>query len=335
MMSYWRTLSSEPVKLLDSIIEHSKISSEFASLLDSVAQKFEALEDELTAVTEERDNAIASLDQSEDEIIQLEDQVGELSDRVVELEDKLENLEDGVGRMQTVIDNQQTVGDIKPPMSIDLAKYVGKNCYVEMSNGDKGNCYVNYLQTKDAVLLLDFDKLFNRHGRHGDGSLHVTLIRELEGSFRDCVKADNVIKPVDNFKKVDLANYFGSHVAITMMDGTEHIGEVGKNHHDRYSIIDCFIPSHHYLEDIVKIEYTDGNPAGSQWITDIDLTQWIGKIVDVKLRNGTIVDAVNVNPRAGKALYQVKVEHVSYTRCGKHWHDRLDGRDIMAIRPTT
>ena len=145
----------------------------------------------------------------------------------------------------------------------------------------------------------------------------------------------SIDQSVDNFKKVDLANYFGSHVAITMRDGTEHIGEVGKNNHDRYSIIDCFIPSHHYLEDIVKIEYTGGKPAGSQWITDIDLTQWIGKIVDVKLRNGTIVDAVNVNPRAGKALYQVKVEHVSYTRCGKHWHDRLDGRDIMAIRPTT
>ena len=76
MMSYWRTLSSEPVKLLDSIIEHGKISSEFAALLDSVAQQFEALEDELTAVTKERDNAIESLDQSEDEVIQLEDQVG-------------------------------------------------------------------------------------------------------------------------------------------------------------------------------------------------------------------------------------------------------------------
>ena len=145
----------------------------------------------------------------------------------------------------------------------------------------------------------------------------------------------SIDQSVDNFKKVDLANYFGSHVAITMRDGTEHIGEVGKNQHGIYSIIDCFIPSHHYLEDIVKIEYTDGNPAGSQWITDINLTKWIGKIVDVKLRNGTIVDAVNVNHSAGKTLYQVKVEHVSYTRWGKFWHDRLDGRDIMAIRPTT
>ena len=172
--------------------------------------------------------------------------------------------------------------------------------------------------------------------------LHICLHHEHIGKAlseidksENCVKADNVIKPVDNFKKVDLANYFGSHVAITMRDGTEHIGEVGKNHHDRYSIIDCFIPSHHYLEDIVKIEYTGGKPAGSQWITDIDLTQWVGKIVDVKLRNGTIVDAVDVNHRARKTLYQVKVEHVSYTRCGKHWHYRLDGRDIMAIRPTT
>lgn len=174
-------------------------------------------------------------------------------------------------------DNQQTVGDIKPPMTIDLAKYVGKNCYVEMSNGDKGNCYVNYLQTKDAVLLLDFDKLFNRQGSYGDGSLHVTLIRELEGSFRDCTKTDDVIKPVDNFESLDL----------------------------------------------------------SGWTDDIDLTQWVGKTVDVKLRNDTIVNAVSVNPRAGKTLYQVKVEHVSYTRWGKFWHDRLDGRDIMAIRPTT
>ena len=64
MISYWRTLPSSPVKLLDSIIEHSKISPEFAALLDSVAQQFEALEDELTAITEERDNAIESLDQS-------------------------------------------------------------------------------------------------------------------------------------------------------------------------------------------------------------------------------------------------------------------------------
>ena len=37
MISYWRTLSSNPVKLLDSIIEHSNITHEFASLLDSVA----------------------------------------------------------------------------------------------------------------------------------------------------------------------------------------------------------------------------------------------------------------------------------------------------------
>ena len=109
MMSYWRTLSSSPVKLLDSIIEHGKISSEFAVLLDSVAQQFEALEDELIAVTEERDNAIASLDQSEDEIIQLEDQVGELSDRIVELEDEVENLEEEVERMQNVIDNQAPI----------------------------------------------------------------------------------------------------------------------------------------------------------------------------------------------------------------------------------
>ena len=72
--------------MLDSIIEHGKISSEFAALLDSVAQQFEAWEDELIAVTEERDNAIESLDQSEDEIVQLED-------RIVELEDKVENLE--------------------------------------------------------------------------------------------------------------------------------------------------------------------------------------------------------------------------------------------------
>ena len=89
MMSYWRTLSSEPVKLLDSIIEHGKISSEFAALLDSVAQKFEELEDELTAVTEERDDAVKSLEQSEDEKSQLEDQVGELADRIVELDNLL------------------------------------------------------------------------------------------------------------------------------------------------------------------------------------------------------------------------------------------------------
>ena len=102
MMSYWRTLSSNPVKLLDSIIEHGKISPEFAALLDSVAQQFEALEDELIAVTGERDNAIASLDQAEGEIVQLEDQVGEL-------EDQVENLEEEVERMQNVIDNQPSI----------------------------------------------------------------------------------------------------------------------------------------------------------------------------------------------------------------------------------
>ena len=106
MMSYWRTLSSSPVKLLDSIIEHGKIPSEFAALLDSVAQKFEVLEGELTAVTEERDNAIESLDQSEDEIVQLEDQVGELSDRIVELEDEVENLEKD---LKEFVDNQPTI----------------------------------------------------------------------------------------------------------------------------------------------------------------------------------------------------------------------------------
>ena len=95
MMSYWRTLSSSPVKLLDSIIEYGKISSEFAALLDSVAKKFEALEGELIAVTEERDDAVKSLEQSEDEIVQLEDQV--------------ENLEKEVERMQDVIDNQPPI----------------------------------------------------------------------------------------------------------------------------------------------------------------------------------------------------------------------------------
>lgn len=89
MMSYWRTLSSEPVKLLDSIIDHGKISSEFAAFLGSVAQKFEELEDDLTIVTEERDDAVKSLEQSEDEKSQLEDQVGELADRIVELDNLL------------------------------------------------------------------------------------------------------------------------------------------------------------------------------------------------------------------------------------------------------
>lgn len=79
MMGYWRTLSSSPVKLLDSIVEHGKISPEFAALLDSVAQKFEALGDELTAVTEERDDAVEGLDQSEGEKSQLEGQVGVLA----------------------------------------------------------------------------------------------------------------------------------------------------------------------------------------------------------------------------------------------------------------
>lgn len=110
MMNYWRTLSSEPVKLLDSIIENCKISVEFAALLDSVAQQFEALEDELTAVTKERDNAVEGLEQSEDEIVQLESTIEDLNDRVMCLEgevtdlryevEKLENhnWEDVVGR---------------------------------------------------------------------------------------------------------------------------------------------------------------------------------------------------------------------------------------------
>ena len=109
MMSYWRTLSSSPVRLLDSIIEHGKMTSEFAALLGSVAQQFEALEDELTAVTRERDNAVEGLDQSEDEIIQLEDRVGELTDRIVELEDQVENLGGEVERMQNVVDSQAPI----------------------------------------------------------------------------------------------------------------------------------------------------------------------------------------------------------------------------------
>ena len=84
-------------------------------------------------------------------------------------------------------------------------------------------------------------------------------------------------------------------------------------------------------DDIIAVEEIEQ----PEWITDIDLTEWVGRTVDVKLRNDTIVNAVAVNHRAGKTLYQVKVEHVSYTRWGKFWHDRLDGRDIMAIRPTT
>lgn len=93
MMSYWRTLSSEPVKLLDSIIEHGNIPSEFAALLDSVAQQFEALEDELIAVTKERDNAAEGLEQAEDEIIQLDDRIVELLERVENLKDEVTTLE--------------------------------------------------------------------------------------------------------------------------------------------------------------------------------------------------------------------------------------------------
>ena len=106
MMSYWRTLSSEPVRLLDSIIEHGNLSSEFSALLGSVAHQFEALEDELTAVTKERDDAISELYQAEDEITQLEDQVGELSDRIVELEDGVENLE---AELKEFVDNQPPI----------------------------------------------------------------------------------------------------------------------------------------------------------------------------------------------------------------------------------
>lgn len=228
------------------------------------------------------------------------------------------------------------------PEPIDLAKYVGKNCYVEMSNGDKGNCYVNYLQTEDAVLLLDSELLFNRYGKHVYGSdLHVTLIRELEGSFRDCIKTDYVIKPVDNFDSIDLTKYIGKQIIATRRNGNRTTGvvangaeiEVGSRE-IRFAGLSFDRYGNHWGSgrqcglDIMSVEEIEQ----PEWITDIDLTQWIGKTVDVKLRNGTIVDAVTVSPHAGKTLYQVKVEHLSYTRWGKYWHDRLDGQDIVAIR---
>lgn len=196
-------------------------------------------------------------------------------------------------------DNQQAVGDIEPqpsssiitnlkrefarrgvvkkiaPEPIDLAKYVGKNCYVEMSNGDKGNCHVNYLQTEDAVLLLDSQLLFNRYGKHVYGyDLHVTLIRELEGSFRDCIKADDVITPVDNFESLHL----------------------------------------------------------SGWTTDIDLTHWIGKTVDVKLRDGTPINNVLVSAKQNGLVCRVNLGCMPYTKNGNYWHYQLNDRDIVAIR---
>lgn len=128
-----------------------------------------------------------------------------------------------------------------------------------------------------------------------------------------------------------LSDYLGSYVKVTMMDGTECTGEVGKNHHDRYGIIGACIPDHHYIEDIVKIEYVNSKPVDQIWVTDIDLTKLIGKRVDVKLRNNKLVSGVPVI--TGNSAYRpVMVAGLSYRKNGNCWWDDADDRDIISIR---
>ena len=164
-------------------------------------------------------------------------------------------------------------------------------------------------------------------------------------------KRCDMVTPTDGFATkvvevtpIDLTKYIGKQIIATRRNGNRTTGvvangaeiEVGSRE-IRFAGLSFDRYGNHWGSgrqcglDIMSVEEI----KQPEWITDIDLAQWVGNTVDVKLRNGTIVDAVDVNHRAGKTLYQVKVEHVSYTRCGKFWHDRLDGRDIMAIRPAT
>lgn len=91
------------------------------------------------------------------------------------------------------------------------------------------------------------------------------------------------------------------------------------------------------LEKRSVMEMMDGYTYDKQpeWTTDIDLTKWIGKTVDVKLRNGVVIDAVDITAEPRAVVYIVGLGEIPYTKHGNYWHSQLDGRDVVAIRLST
>jgi len=68
-----------------------------------------------------------------------------------------------------------------------------------------------------------------------------------------------------------------------------------------------------------------------QWTTDIDLTKWIGKTVDVKLRSGIIRNGVNIHHRDGLD-FNVRVGGTMYTQEGGYFESYKNSKDIVAIK---
>lgn len=89
----WTMLTSEPIKLLDAIAAHPDCSFEFGKLLDSIAQKFEELEDALEQEATAQQVLRDDLDEMESDKDYWEDKAGEFEDKCFELECKIEKLE--------------------------------------------------------------------------------------------------------------------------------------------------------------------------------------------------------------------------------------------------
>lgn len=145
---------------------------------------------------------------------------------------------------------------------IDLSKYIGKICHVELSDGRVGNCFVDYLARFDAVFLFDGENGFNKFGHCGE--LSVVSIREI-------------------------------------------------------------------AEEKPKQPKKEKQP---EWVTDIDLTKWIGKTVDVKMRDGKVRVAAYIGG-CSDLHYNVRVAGTMYTQEGRLYSRGKDERDIVAIKPST
>jgi septal ring factor EnvC (AmiA/AmiB activator) len=89
----WAMLTSEPIKLLDAISAHPDCQYEFGLLLDSIAQKFEELEDALEQEATAQQMLREDLDEMESDKDYWEDKAGEFEDKCFELECKVEKLE--------------------------------------------------------------------------------------------------------------------------------------------------------------------------------------------------------------------------------------------------
>lgn len=144
-------------------------------------------------------------------------------------------------------------------------------------------------------------------------------------------------------ESIDLSEFVGKEIVATKRDGWRICGEVKSLNNGCYHI-----SGHIYLRrgvvwhcgrppsmrDIVKIEYVSSKPVDQKWTTDIDLTKWIGKRVDVKLRDGRVRNAVGVEG-CDSLTWNALVSGSMYTQEGRYYDRVVDDRDIVAIRLST